>query len=286
MRKTVVIGMAIISVLLLGATAVSYTKYKKSQADYAKATADQDSTRLRYERAVGEIVAIQDSLNAITPGGETAQGDVELQAPGTLHDKVLARISTLKSSIERTKGRIEELDTRLKHSGVRIASLQKMINGLRQSAADKEERIAELSTQVGTLRTTVTGMTYEIQGQQEALAQREQELAEKQRELATIYYAMGTKKELASAGVVEKRGGVLGVGKSLKLSGMFEEAAFVPLNTDQENVIRIPTKKVQVLSAQPPSSYALQTVGKNMVELRILDRTEFRKIKHLVILKA
>lgn len=286
MRRNVVIGLTILSVLLLGATAVSYTKYRKSQADYAKATADQESMRLRYENAVGEIVAIQDSLNAITPGGEPTQGDVELQGPGTLHDRVLARISTLKSSIERTKGRIEALDARLKHSGVRIASLQKMINGLRQSAADKEERISELSTQVGTLRTTVTGMTYEIQGQQEALAQKHQELTEKQRELATIYYAMGTKKELASAGVVEKKGGVLGVGKSLKLSGMFEEAAFVPLNTDQENVIRIPTKKVQVLSAQPPSSYALQTVGKNMVELRILDRTEFRKIKHLVILKA
>jgi predicted nucleic acid-binding Zn-ribbon protein len=286
MRKSVVVGLAIISVLLLGATAVSYTKYKKSQADFAKATADQDSTRLRYERAVGEIVAIQDSLNAITPGGEQAQGDVELQGPGTLHDKVLARISTLKSSIARTKDRIEELDARLKHSGVRIASLTKMINGLRQSAAYKEERIAELSTQVGTLRTKVTGMTYEIQGQQEALEQKQQELTEKQRELATIYYAMGTKSELASAGVVEKKGGVLGVGKSLKLSGMFEEASFVPLNTDQENIIRIPTKKVRVLSAQPPSSYALQTVGKNMVELRILDRTEFRKIKHLVILKA
>ncbi len=286
MRKSVVVGLAIISALLLGATAVSYTKYKKSQADYAKATADQDSTRLRYERAVGEIVAIQDSLNAITPGGEAAQGDVELQGPGTLHDKVLARISTLKSSIARTKGRIEELDARLKHSGVRIAGLQKMINGLRESATYKEERIAELSNQVGTLRTKVTGMTYEIQGQQEALDQKQQELAEKQQELATIYYAMGTKNELTNSGVVEKKGGVLGVGKSLKLSGMFEEAAFVPLNTDQENVIRIPTKKVQILSAQPPSSYALQTVGKNMVELRILDRTEFRKIKHLVILKA
>jgi uncharacterized coiled-coil protein SlyX len=278
--------LAVISALLLGATAVSYTKYKKSQADYTKATAEQENMRLRYDRAVGEIVAIQDSLNAITPGAEPAQGDVELQGPGTLHDKVLARISTLKSSIARTKGRIEELDARLKHSGVRIAGLTKMINGLRQSAADKEERIAALSTQVGTLRTKVTGMTYEIQGQQEALAQKQQELADKQQELATIYYAMGTKNELASAGVVEKKGGVFGVGKSLKISGMFEEAAFVPLNTDQENIIRIPTKKVQVLSAQPPSSYALQTVGKNMVELRILDRTEFRKIKHLVILKV
>jgi peptidoglycan hydrolase CwlO-like protein len=286
MRKNVAIGLAVISVLLLGATAVSYTKYRKSQADYAKATADQESMRQRYDRAVGEIVTIQDSLNAIALGGEKAQGDVEREAPPTVHDQVLARITTLKSSIARTKERIEELDARLKHSGLRIAGLQKMIAGLRQSAAEKEDRIAELSTEVGTLRTRVTGLSYEIQGQQETLAKTQLELATKQQELATIYYAMGTKKELTQSGVVEPKGGVLGVGKSLKLSGMFEEASFSPLNTDQESVIRIPTKKVQVLSAQPPSSYSLQTVGKNMVELHILDRTEFRKVKHLVILKA
>jgi len=286
MRKSVALGLALISVLLLGATAVSYTKYRKSQADYAQATANQESMRQRYDRAVGEIVAIQDSLNAITPGGEPAQGDVELQGPGTLHDKVLSRIATLKSSIERTKGRIEDLDARLKHSGVRIAGLQKLIAGLRQSAADKEARLAELSTQVGTLRTQVTGLSFEIQGQQEALAQKQQELEQKQRELATIYYAIGTKKELASSGVVEGKGGVLGLGKSLKPSGQFEENAFTALNTDQENVIRIPSKKAKVLSAQPASSYALQPAGKDMMELRILDRTEFRKIKHLVILKA
>jgi peptidoglycan hydrolase CwlO-like protein len=289
MRRNLVIGLALISLVLLGAAAVSYSKYKKSQADYAKATADQENMRLRYDRAVEEIVSIQDSLNAIVLGGDQTQGDVELQQPGNLHDQVLSRITTLKASIARTKGRIEELDARLKHSGVRIASMQRMIDGLRRSATYKEERIAELSGQVDTLRTRVTGLSFEIQGQQEVLAKRQEELTEKQRELATIYYAMGTKNELKRSGVVDSKGGVLGVGKSLKLSGMFEEAAFSPLNTDQENVIRIPAKnakKVQVLSAQPPSSYALQTVGKDMVELRILDRNEFRKIKHLVILRA
>jgi hypothetical protein len=40
-----------------------------------------------------------------------------------------------------------------------------------------------------------------------------------------------------------------------------------------------------VISAQPPSSYQLVQVGGQM-ELHILDREEFRKVKHLVILTA
>lgn len=286
-RRSVVIGLTLVSLVLLGAAAVSYSKYKKSEAAYQQATTDQENMRQRYDQAVNEIVAIQDSLNTIVLKENQAQGDIELQGQ-TVHDKVLSRISTLKSSIARTKERIEQLDARLKHSGIRIASMKRMIDGLRQSAEYREEKIAELNEQVGNLRTRVTGLTYEIQGQQEVLAKNQQELAEKQRELATIYYTMGTKKELTKNGVVVPKGGVLGVGKSLEVSGLFEEKTFSPLNTDEENTIRIPAKKgkVEILSAQPPASYKLTTVGKDMVELHILDRNEFRKVKHLVILKA
>lgn len=287
MRKSVGIVLALVSVLLLGAAAVSYSKYKKSQADFTQATAEQEAMRQRYDQAVNEIVSIQDSLNAIVVGENQAQGDIELHGQ-TVHDKVLSRITTIKATIARTKARIDELDARLKHDGLRMASMKRMIEGLRQSAEYKEEKIAQLTSQVDTLRTRVTGLKYEIQGQQEALAKNQEELIAKQRELATIYYTMGTKDELKAAGVVEPKGGVLGVGKSLKVSGMFEEASFSPLNTDEQNVIQIPAKKgkVQILSAQPPGSYSLTTVGKDMVELHILDRNEFRKIKHLVILKA
>ncbi len=287
MRRSVGIVLALVSVLLLGATAVTYSKYKKSQDDFVKATAEQETMRQRYDQAVNEIVSIQDSLNAIVLKQNEIPTDVELQGQ-TLHDRVLARITTLKSSIARTKERINQLDERLKHSGVRIAGMKRVIETLRKTASDREERIVALNQQVGTLRTTVTGLTFEIQGQQETLTKQQEELAAKQRELATIYYTMGNKKDLQRQGVVQPNGGILGVGKSLKVSGLFEEASFSRLNTDEENVIRIPAKKgkVQILSAQPPSSYSIQKVSKDMVELRILDRNEFRKVKHLVILTA
>src|SRR6185295_8560094 len=123
----------------------------------------------------------------------------------------------------------------------------------------------------------VSGLTVTVE-------QKTQEITERQRELATVFYAVGTKKELTRSGVVTSKGGVLGLGKTLKPSGTFVETAFTPLDTDQENVIRIPSDKAQVLSAQPTSSYVLQPVGKDMVELRILDPKEFRKIKQVVIL--
>jgi uncharacterized coiled-coil protein SlyX len=282
MRRTGVFALAIVTLLLLAATAVSYSKYRKSLADYQQATAEQENMRGRYDRAVGEIVMIQDSLNAIVLGEEAvrnlpARNDVEVQVPGTLHDQVLTRIATLKSAIERTKERIEDLDSRLKKNGVKIAGMERMLAGLRKNVAEKEEHIAQLSTQVDTLQTRVAGLSTEVEVQQMVLT-------EKQQELATIYYTIGTKKDLTRAGVVESKGGVLGFGKTLKPSAMVNESAFTPLNTDQEMVIQIPSEKAQVLSAQSTSSYVLQPISKDMVELRIVDPKEFRKIKQLVIL--
>jgi len=282
MRRTGVFVLAVVALGLLAATAVSYSKYRKSLADYQQATAQQEDMRGRYDRAVNEIVMIQDSLNAIVLGEEAvrnlpARNDVEVQVPGTLHDQVLTRIATLKSAIERTKERIEELDGRLKKNGVKIGGLERMVAGLRKSVNEKEEHIAQLSTQVDTLQTRVAGLSTEVEVQQVVLT-------EKQQELAMIYYTIGTKKDLTRNGVVESKGGVLGFGKTLKPSGLGNESAFTPLNTDQQMVIQIPSEKAQVLSAQPVSSYVLQPVGKDMVELRIVDPKEFRKIKQLVIL--
>jgi len=280
MRRPIATVLILISVLLLGATVVSYSKYKKSAADFAQATANEESMRQRYDGAVSEIVMIQDSLNTIMLGGEGVMPEArQLEVPGTLHDKVLSRIAVLKASVERTKVRIEELDARLKRGGVKIAGLERMIGRLRKSVTEKEERIAQLSTQVDTLNTQVAGLSTKVEVQ-------EQDLTQKQHELATIFYTMGTKKELTRSGVVASKGGVLGFGKTLKPSGTINESAFTPLDTDQENVIRIPSEKAQVLSAQPVSSYVLQPIAKDLVELRIVDPKEFRKVKHLVILRT
>jgi predicted RNase H-like nuclease (RuvC/YqgF family) len=282
MRRGIGFALGFISVLLLGAVIITYSSYKKSVRQFADASAAEEQTRLRYDQAVSEIVSIQDSLNAIVLGPEgsnnvPAQPLDEMQPPGTLHDTVLSRIATLKSAVERTKDRIEELDVRLKKSGVKIDGLERLVAGLRHSVSEKEDRIVELSTQVDTLQTRVAGLSTAVEDQQ-------QQLVQKQTEIATIYYVMGTKKELTSNGVAVAKGGVLGIGKTLEPSGTFNEAAFVAFDTDQQNVIRIPAEKVQVLSAQPTSSYVLEPVGKEYVELRIIDPAQFRKVKHLVIL--
>lgn len=284
MRRAGVFVLALISVALIGTTSVFYSKYKRSAADYSAMTVEKESMRQRYGQAIDEIATIQDSLNAIALGEDAArmipaQAEAEVQGTGTQRDQVLARIAFLKAGIERTKQRITELDASLRKSGVKVAGLQRMVTSLRQNLAEKEALVAQLTTQVDTLQTRVSGLNTEV-------AQQQEEITDKQHELATVFYTMGTKKELINSGVVVSQGGVLGFGKTLKPSGQFSDAAFTSLDTDDENIIRVPAKKAQVLSSQPTTSYVLQQAGENLVELRIIDAKEFRKVKHLVILMS
>src|SRR5438552_8219205 len=116
MRRPAVIALAVVSLVLVGTTGIFYSKYQKSVATYTQLKSEDESTRLRYGAALTEIATIQDSLNAIVLGeeglrGVSARSQAEVQVPPTVHDQVLERISMLKGAIERTKDRIQELDS-------------------------------------------------------------------------------------------------------------------------------------------------------------------------------
>lgn len=282
MRRSSIIAWSLITVLLLGLSIVYYAKYRQYATDYARMTAQEQDTQTRYTEAINEIAAIQDSLNTIALGADEAkmlpaQLKSEGELPPTTHDQVQMQIALIKAGLERTKERIQELDSRLKRSGVRIAGMERMIGNLKQNLAEREAQVAQLDSQVDSLQTTVAGLSSDVETKQ-------RQVEDKQRELATIYYTIGTKKELMKSGVVVSKGGVLGLGKTLEPSGQFDEATFTALDTDQETVIRIPAHEAQILSPQPLTSYSLQPTAENAVELHILDPKEFRKIKHLVIL--
>jgi peptidoglycan hydrolase CwlO-like protein len=277
MRRSSVLVVTLIAVLLLGATGVFYAKYHKANADYAQLKTEDDNTRARYGQAIADISMIQDSLNAIVLGTEEAkmipaQLESEMRLSENRGDEAMAKIAVLKAGIERTKAKIEDLNATLEANGVKIEGLEKMIHSLRRSIAQREVMIAHLTTTVDSLTTTVTGLTADVE--------------DKKRELGTIFYAMGNKKALTTSGVLVAKGGVLGIGKTLTPSREASEGAFTALNTDEETVIPIPAKKAQVVSAQPSESYVLAPSVDGFMELRITDPKEFRKIKHLVIVTA
>jgi predicted nucleic acid-binding Zn-ribbon protein len=284
MRKPLQIAGVTVIVVLLGATTVFFQKAQKSEAEYREAKAAEETARTHYAEAFNAIAEIQDSINAIVPDeasrrlrSDNLATEQRLNQPS--REQALESIALLNASIQRTKERISSLEAKLKKSGVKMAGLQKMVANLKESVVEKEGRIAVLTTQVDSLQTQTTVLATQVQ-------EHEVTIEEKRRELATVYVAVGSKKELKAQGVIDAKGGFLGLGKTVQPTGVATAAAYTPLDTDHETVVPIPAAKAKVISAQPPTSYQLTQGVDGKLELRITDPTEFRRVRQVVIVTA
>lgn len=288
MRKPFAIGLAVLLVAAVIGGGWAYTKYQETSATLEEVRADEMETSERYAAAINEIAVIQDSLNAIVlTDGESAllarhDGD-EVRLTETSTDQALQRIEAVKAGIQRAKDRIESLEHDLHASGVKVDGLERMISNLHTTVAAKEDRIERLTMEIGTLETRVTDLTVTVENQHEHLVEQHEYIEHQREELGTVYYMVGSKKELQENGAVVASGGVLGIGKTLKPSGEVNPTLLKPLDTNYETVLRIPSKDVEVLTAQPVDSYQLQVVG-GTTELRIVDPVSFRAVKHLLIM--
>jgi len=218
---------------------------------------------------------------AIVPGNARA----EQNAGGANGQAALDRIAMLRQSIQNSKDRITMLETNLKKSGIKVNGLQRLVANLKKSVADREAEVAVLTTRVDSLNTQVTGLTATVTEREDTLRTRDTQIEDKRRELATVFYAVGTKGDLQKAGVIRSSGGVLGLGKTVVPTTNPDPNAFTAMDTDQSSVIHISSTKARVISAQPLASYELVPTGGGM-DLHIVNPTEFRKIKQVVILTS
>ncbi|HTR97605.1 MAG TPA: hypothetical protein VMH61_06855, partial [Candidatus Acidoferrales bacterium] len=257
--------------------------------DLAGARSSADSSRASYERTLDAIAEIQDSLSAITPNEPLLSPNSSLHAEnqigGPNRTEMLDRIAVLRAGIARSKQRIFDLEQRLRQQGNKVAGLQKMVTHLKQDLNTKQDQLAQLSQQVESLQTQVGGLQTQVASDQDTLHARDTALEDRRREVATVYYVVGTKQELESAGVVAAKGGLLGIGKTILPTGRVDEHAMTPLDTDLASVVETNAAKARVLSAQPPTSYEMRLENGHM-ELHILDPVSFRTVKHLVIVTA
>jgi hypothetical protein len=297
MRRFLWIPLLVLAVVLAGSAIKLNQNLTRSRAEYTALQAAEQATRDRYGQAIGEIAAIQDSLDAIVVGDDgtrelSQQLDAEKSLTKERSDETMDRIAVIRAGVERAKTRILDLEARLQAGDEKMAGLEKLVKNLRASVAEKEVVIAQLTTRVDELQTQVAGLTTKVQeGSQLIEAQavtietQTAAIEDRRRELGTVYYAIGSKKELKKAGLVVSKGGVLGLGRTLKLSGQFDASQFTAVDTDKETVIHIAAEEARLLSDQPVTSYALVQVGKEM-ELHILDPLAFRAVKHVIIMTS
>lgn len=225
-----------------------------------------DSMRAREER----IRQMSSRLRAGSVSG--AEGGLTI-------DQSFAEMEKLNAENQR---KIASLQAQLKKAGKENALISKMVEELQKSVADKDKYIGDLQIQIGDLQQEVEGWKTKYATTTEEKEKVTQELTQTKDVMSTVYYAIGTKKELSDRGVIDKRGLF---GNIKELNENLDDGKFTKI--DMRTVTEIPVgqykaKKVEILPERPANSFSLEENGGNLT-LKITNPDIFWRNKYVAI---
>ena len=278
------------SILLLMASCSGADKEKEQQdsiriaeltANYQQATTFNDSLML----LMADIYNGLDSINMQegllynnTGGNETHNRRAEIRN----------NLSSIKERLALNHKLLQQMEKKLKDSGNQNSVLSKTIEQLKKNLANQEEHIASLERQLAVANDSIVNLNQQVAAAQEqAEIQTEAKNAafaayeEADQQLNTVYYAMGTNKELKENGLLEKKF----LGQTKVMRGDFNESYFT--KADKRTLTSIPTgaKKIKIWTNMPSGSYTEEMSEDNTVTLKITNPQEFWSLSPFLVIQ-
>ena len=249
-----------------------------------------DSVETVFENAISTINEIQasiDSINLGAPGQLIKENKESVQAGLDSRSRALGNLNNIRQKIEADRKRIALLEKQLASAGLKAKGLETLVANLKTSITEKEKAITELGIKMGLLADT---LATERKQSAETIATKEARIAEQQtliqnreRDVNTIYYAVGTRKELLAQHVITLTGGFIGIGR-VPVVQKGENDKYTSMNLLDYDTITFPVTKrgYTVLTTQGMDSYTVMKSGSEY-DLKVLSPELFRKNKYLVI---
>lgn len=232
---------------------------------------------------------IQDRLDSIKAAQkllnvELSATDVERQS--TSKEKIINDITLINNLINENKKTIAILQKRLKDSNMKSAELQKMIDNLNRQIEEKDLEIAALNTQIDQMKIDISNLGRQVNTLTEESAQKSATIEKQKEEMNIAYYCFGTRDELISNNVIEKTGGVLGMGRSYKMKEDFNHDYFMKVDIREFKEVMLMVKKAQLLTTHPDGSFRFSTNDEKLVDYLYIEQAEkfWNVSKYMVIM--
>lgn len=248
-------------------------------SEYEEATNFNDSLML----LMGDIYTGLDSIN-------TQEGLLYNMGAGDAADRraeIRHNLSAIKARLAANKQLLAQMEAKVKAAGNENSIQAKTISQLRQRIEQQDAKIAQLESDLSKAKDEISNLNTQVAETQEQVATETAAKEEAQaaataaeNEANTVYYAMGSAKELKSRGLLEKK--FLSSTKVLK--GQYDASYFV--KGDKRNLTSIPTnsKKVKIWSNMPENSYRIVGEKNGPKTIEIVNPAKFWSLaSHLVI---
>jgi hypothetical protein len=277
--------------------AMGCTDYKQQALDLQK---QKDELQSNQQKMVSEVQYKDSTINSFVSSFDEIQATL---ADITQKQKAISKsvnsnennansqavikeqLSQLKEIMAANKSKLATLTKQLKNNKAELAKFKGMIDALNEQTAAKDQEISSLNQKVATLTAENTELHTNVESLTASNTEKERVITEKTDKLNTAYFTKGTYKDLKNKHVIEKEGGVLGLGKEKVLPADFNRNEFTTIDITKTNKFAIDSKSAELVTNHPSDSYILnKSSDKKISELVITNPEKFwASSKYLVV---
>lgn len=278
----------IISVLVGLSLIVGGCNERKAEADLQNQNKELTAQLAAKDQFIDEMTSsmsqIHDRLEAVVAAEKKVLRQTlrtegkETMTAAEIKEAALGRIEDIRSMLAKDRTRLSGLQARLDESATKYKGLQKMVDDLKTQL---EERVNSITG----LQARVQSLEGEVSQKAQIIAARDATIEDQQGALNTVYYMIGSEKDLKGKGIIEDEGGFpWGLfGSTTVLSSKFDEDQFVTLDRTKQSTIVIPGSIEEMVPHRDRNSYETETQSDGQTALRILKPGDFWRQSHLVI---
>jgi len=254
--------------------------------------AQNDSLTMELNQRNAELDEIMGTFNEIQEGFNqinAAENRVDLQRStmnenaASAKEQIASDIQFITKTMADNREQIQKLQAQLKSSKNNSAQLKKAIDKLNAELEAKTKQINELQAELASkniriqeLDEAVTNLNANVETLATENAEKAKTVAAQDKKINTAWFVFGTKSELKDQKILQK-GDVL-------RSADFNKDYFTEIDIRTTKDINLYSKRAELLTSHPTSSYVFEKDSKGQLILKITNPSEFWSVsKYLVI---
>lgn len=284
---------ALAAVVLLTAACVSKAEYEAQLAQAAALSAEKDSLLSEVVATSQFIAEVNDEINKVRTGQPVASrtGEMETLTPTEARAQLLERVSELTVRVRNAEERLTQSRRRVaaltagnselsQRYDSTVAAFQTLVDNQKAEIVALVEQVSALTSQNTQLREA----NLQLVSESESLrADKEALMAEQN----TVYWVAGRKDDLIRRGIIEQRGGMLGIGRTSVLARTLEADEFIQASRSEltDLVLPDPTKSYRIISPNDMSGLEVTPPdGKFKGTVRIANPETFWRPSRFLVL--
>ncbi|MBR1770158.1 MAG: hypothetical protein IJ748_06855 [Bacteroidales bacterium] len=197
------------------------------------------------------------------------------------------KINAMADMIARDKEKLAALQNSIatqKNSFAENKRLQQQLAAMNLRLAERESEIASLTEQLKEKNIKIDNLNSHVSKLQQENKKTKSELSKIEDEQYAAYFIVGTKKELKKAGIIDSKGGFIGIGKTLTLAS--NSGVENMKKIDLRNVDEIPLtgSKAKLITPHPTGSYTFIGGSSKATSLKIESSSAFWKNSRILVI--